>query len=656
MQWKTITSLSEFQETVENWKGVVACDTETKGKAWNPAERKLLGLSLASESHPDLGLYIPFYSNDNLILKDCVDQRLLAYVRQWLAEQQLVGHNFTYDKRWLELHEFRTNWVADTRLMWHMASAPAGPRGYSLKDAQVDLLGWDAKNDKELSDNVKSRGGSLRNGDHWMADDAIMAKYAAFDAVATIQVYLKLKGFFDMHEYWDFLGSVMEYNELIEGNTYHGVPVDEKGLQKALEKAQNACERHEKELRKVLGPQIQEIEDAWLEAKILSYKPGKHKAHHVKRLMSRPDKWPKFNWNSPDHKAELFYTKLGNPVVYRTETGKPATDKDSIKAMQGEWREPYLKYNHYSHLITSFIQPWLDSAENGRLHPGFNITGTVSYRLSGFKPYFLNLPFDENFMMKNFTCPPGYVGVHSDLVSIEPTITAHYSEDPHMLKVFRDGLGDIYLDLALELFPDNKELKDVYNPNLPISSEVKERLEKPRKIAKVIQLAVQYTGTGHTVAKNLTKGGIATDVATADGYVRAYWRKFRKVAEFEYRLRELNRSQGVLRNVVGRVVRVPDPDYKDLMNRFVQSSAHDCLMLWVLKISRMAKERKLDMSPLLVDCHDSTSWAVRENQKAEAKQVFEDALLELNQELGLAVTIRADTKYFKTFAGLKRDE
>jgi hypothetical protein len=38
-----------------------------------------------------------------------------------------------------------------------------------------------------------------------------------------------------------------------------------------------------------------------------------------------------------------------------------------------------------------------------------------------------------------------------------------------------------------------------------------------------------------------------------------------------YQLSEVNRRERFLRNVVGGIIRVPDPDYKDLPNRFIQS-------------------------------------------------------------------------------------
>ncbi len=173
---------------------------------------------------------------------------------------------------------------------------------------------------------------------------------------------------------------------------------------------------------------------------------------------------------------------------------------------------------------------------------------------------------------------------------------------------------------------------------------------------KVIQLAVQYTGTAHTVAKNLNKDGIPTTKEEAEHYVRSYWRKFKKVAEFNYRLREVNRQQGYLRNVIGRIIQVPDPNYKDLSNRFIQSSAHDVLVLWVLEIYRLCEEGGINIKPILLDCHDSTSNQVPNSQIDACTEIYRLALKNINDKLGLCVTIKAEVKTFQTLAGLKGAE
>lgn len=647
-EYKIITDINTFQRHVANWKGPIVADVETK-------DPTLLGLALC-DLQGQKPIYIPTnqWNKTKQIWEQPIAKELHSALKTWLSEQQFIGHNFVYDRRRIDLHwGVRSFWIADTRLMWHLSSAPSGPRPYGLKDAQKDLLGWTETNEKELDANVKLYGGSIRKGDHYLADLHLLAKYACLDVLATAKIYNHLLPFFIQHEYHWMVEKMMQYNILLDANTRQGVMVDRKGLDHAHARLVKRKEAAKKRFLKQLGSTVDSLERDWADRKIAGYKRQYNKDFHN----SHPERWQRFNLNSDKDKRELFYDKLQSAVLYTTESGKPATSADAIKQMKGEWVEGYIKYEKANTLSTNFTKPYLDaSLASGRLHPGFNICGTVSYRLSGFKPYLLNAPFDEKSIMRNMRVDDGCIGVHADLSAIEPTITAHYSEDPSLLKVFRDGLGDIYLDLALELFPNDKELHEGYNPRVPITKAVKEKFKASRNIAKVIQLAVQYTGTGHTVAKNLTKSGIETTVEVADGYVRAYWRKFRKVSEMNYRLRELNRSQGHLRNVIGRIVRVPEPEYKDLSNRFIQSSAHDVLVLWVLEIYRLCEARKILIKPVLLDCHDSTSNSCPIEQEEALRGAYRDALLSVNAKLGLCVDIKAETKSFHTLAGLKGEE
>jgi DNA polymerase I-like protein with 3'-5' exonuclease and polymerase domains len=658
MSWEIVTSAERFQTIMTGWSGLIAVDTETYGARWD-ADKRLLGVSLAPEYSGNglLGIYIPFNVFDKgEWYYQCHNPSLIKWpLAEFLAEKRLVGHNFTYDKWWVENGlgiESKTMWQVDTRIMWHLASAPTGPRPYGLKDAMVEVLGWGNTNDELLASEVKARGGNIRNGDHYLASLDTLAHYAILDAHATMQLYKHLKPFFDQHDYWSMLAQMMQYNLLLDNNTTQGILVDKEGLQKSHNRLLKTKEAAAKRFKRILKEEINDLEEAWADRRIAEYKREYNKI----RYAAHPEEWRRFNLNSDKDKRELFYDKLQLEAFNRTPGGQPSVDGDSLKRHNHPFVAAYLKYEKANTLSTNFSGPYLHSVLNNRLHPGFNICGTVSYRLSGFKPYLLNAPFDEKAILRHLRCDPGYIGIHADLSAIEPTITAHYSEDSALLKVFRNGLGDIYLDLALEIFPNDKELKDGYNPNIPISKEVKRRFERQRKVAKVIQLAVQYTGTGHTVSRNLSKDGIPTTAEEADNYVRAYWKKFERVAQFNRKLFELNRQQGYLRNVIGRIIRVPFPDYKDLPNRFIQSSAHDVLVIWVLEISRLFEERGIKGQPILTDCHDSTSWQIPAERVGEAKAIYQEALDWMNRELGLCVTIRADIKTFQTLAGLKGAE
>lgn len=649
MNHKVINSFGEFMEAIADWSTPLVCDVET-----HPT--RLLGIALAplgGEGKIE-AVYIPCNVYENDQWKQTLGEEFRIELVNLFSKNSFVGHNFVYDKQWIDdTFKVDSYWVADTRLMWHLSNNPAGPMPYGLKNAQVELLGMEAKGDVELEANVKAKGGSLKNGDHYLADLDVLAKYACLDAYSTAVLHNKLESFFIDNDYWWMMDKMMEYNILLQRNTKEGIVVDIEGLNKAHSRLLKLKESAKKRFYKENKDAITSLEHDWADRRIAGYK----RQYNKDWLATHPEEWDRFNFNSDSHKRELFYDKLGYPVHNRTPSGKPAVDADSVKQFNSPNMGAYLIYEKANTLTTNFSGSYIAaSAGDGKLHPGFNICGTVSYRLSGFKPYLLNAPFDEKIILKNFKCDPGYVGLHADLAAIEPTITAHYTEDKTLLKVFRDGLGDIYLDLALSLFPKDKELQDGYNGSIPITKACKQRFEKQRKIAKVVQLAVQYTGTGHTVAKNLTKGGIPTTVEEADGFVRLYWSKFRKVREWNYQLKVLNQRQGYLRNVIGRIIRVPDPEYKDLSNRFIQSSAHDVLVLWVLKIYAHCKEQGIKIKPILLDCHDSTSNQVPREYVEQLREIYTRSLKEVNEELELAVTIKAETKTFQSLAGLKGDE
>jgi DNA polymerase I-like protein with 3'-5' exonuclease and polymerase domains len=658
MKFQLVTTEAQFKAITASWAGLLAVDTETYGDLWSP-DYRLLGVSISPEKALNgvHGIYIPFHTFEDGLW--CVREGggLLTLLGDYLrASQGLIGHNFTYDKRALAQAGLDTTWHACTRLMYHLAAAPAGPRPYSLEDAQKELLGWDVSNKTAMHSHLLAQGAKPTKDRKigsfmYMADLKHMLQYACVDTYSTMLVYSKLSGWFSSNEYWPMLKQMMAYNELLERNTFEGIKVDRLGLEKAHNRLLLVKESAKKRFFKELKNEIASIEEDWADRRIADYKRQYNKDWY----RNNPSEWKRFNLNSDKDKRELFYSKLGNTIEVHTDNGAPSVSGDAVKRFGGSYVESYLKYEKANTLSTSFSGPYLGASSDGRLHPGFNICGTVSYRLSGFKPYLLNAPFDERNILKNLTLEEGYVGVHADLAAIEPTITAHFSEDPLLLKVFRDGLGDIYLDLALRIFPEDQALREGYNPNIPITSKVKKLFERQRKIAKVIQLAVQYTGTESTVEANLKAEGIPVTRWQARAMVGAYWEAFERVSAFNDQLFALNRKQGHLRNVIGRIIQVPHPDYKDLPNRFIQSSAHDVLVLWVLEIYRLCAERGIHVKPILLDCHDSSSNCCPIDQVDMLKQAYVDALKNINDALGLCVTIKAELKTFTTLAGLKGD-
>ncbi len=632
-------------------------DVETFGL--DPKNGKLLGVSICPVDDTSLAQYIFLqwydFKTSSWVKHPDFDKQLNRLRGALTSWDGLIGHNYSYDKLWLDhVLGIHTKWHACTRLMWHMASAPMGPKPYGLKDAQVELLGWDKRGDTELSAQVEARGGKLKEGGHYLADKELLAKYACLDASSTAQVYNKLKPFFDEHDYWWMLDKMVEYSWLLQECTLAGIRVDVPALDACVEALSNTKEAYASRFLEITKPYIERLERLWREDRAAKYVS----ADARQRFLATWDLQKKFNLSSDKDKRELFYSSMNLPIVIETEGGKPSTSLEAIKIVlkDKELLEAYENTESAETLLNSFAKPWQGVVESERLHPRFNSCGTVSYRLSGFKPYLLNAPFDEKELMSCLKCDEGWEGVHADFVSVEPAVTAHYSQDPSLLKVFRDGLGDVYLDLALTLFPDDKELKAGYSPQMPVTSVVKEKFKRQRKVAKIIQLAVQYTGTWRTVQRNLNLEGFPTTPVEASELVQAYWKHFYRVASMNEALFLKNIRDGYLRNVVGRIIRVPYPRYKDLPNRFIQSSAHDLLSFWVIIINRMVREKGLRAKTVIIDCHDSTSWQAPKEEVQELETCFKEALTELNGLVRMSVPIKADFKRFITLAGLKGQE
>lgn len=675
---KIITTVLELEAILSKWQleHPVVCDVETYGT--DPNNGKLLGISMCAVRDPSVSVYVAlqWYNHTTSTWTTNQEWRTIVEYLRILEYSQLVGHNYAYDKSWID-HTIgiKTTWKACTRLMWHIASAPSGPRPYGLKDAQIEVLGWNKRGDVELEEQVRARGGKLKEGGHYLADVQTLGHYACLDASSTAMLYIALEPFYEKHDYWWMLEKMVEYSWLLQECTASGINVNVPLLEEQVSILTHTKEAYTNEFMELAAPHIARLERMWKEDRAARYTMDQAR----QRFLANWEMQKKFKLSSDKDKKELFYDVLKLPALVETEGGKPSTAVDSIKLssrdVHGDLKQLIATFEiaeSCETLLNSFAKPWLGSIINSRLHPRFNPCGTVSYRLSGFKPYLLNAPFDEKELMSCLRCDEGWIGVHADFVSVEPAVTAHYSQDPSLLKVFRDGLGDVYLDLALTLFPNDVELKAGYSPNVPVTSAIKERFKKQRGVAKVIQLAVQYTGTEYTVRKNLSYAGYDMSLSEAKDLVSAYWKHFYKVKVMNETLFMRFQSQGYLRNAVGRIIRVPTtvpikkkdgtiwekpiPRYKDLPNRFIQSSAHDLLSFWVLEIDKLVKANNMKARPLLIDCHDSTSWTCPIDEVEKLEKCFKRALQQLNEDVKMSVPVKVEMKRFTTLAGLKGDE
>lgn len=630
----------------------------------DPGLAHLLGVALCWPG--STGIYIPVNHWDSHPSRQLVSQvgsDVLQLLVERLQSYQLVGWNIEHDRKWIDkCFGIETKWTCDGRVLWYLMDTDQTERGYGLKSAQVKILGWSQAGDRELRECVFRAGGNVDRGEHYLADKDTLGRYASLDAYSTFCAVEHLRpkliadGLLHTHD------SNIAYAALLSKATQHGVLVDEFQLLRAKRLFEKEVHAASQRIREVCAEYVDILEAGFLSKRLQGFKSEKGRS----AFLAAPSRHPRFNPNSSQQRAKLFHEIIGIPVAGRTETGRPKSDKATISGFGHPASEAFVELSENEKLL-QFTEQYLEHSKNGLIHFPHDTCATVSERLGGYAPYDLNMPFACEPIMRAFSVRPGMVGIHMDLVSIEPCLIAGFSGDETMLKVYRDGRGDIYLDLCLDLFPleeDSQYADDIsrlirafhaeYDTDAPPKTVQKERFGRLRKIAKIIQLAVGYTGTKHTVAKNLTQAGFPTSIEKADMMVWRYWQRFEKVAALAGKLTALAKTRGYINGLFGRRLYIPHSQTKDALNRFGQHGGHAILRDIVFRIA--AEAPSIGMNPLLPDVHDSTSWEVPEERYADSIRIFNAAIESTNRNLGLPVAVRGEIKQFHSFYGLKNKE
>ncbi len=625
-----------------------------------PSLSSLLGISVAWSGQP--GYYIPVnhwqdVPSSNLV--PLLTAAEIVTVSAALASRKLVGWNIEHDREWIdECFNIQSTWSCDARVLWYISDRDQNQVGYSLKTAQKALLGWTASNDKALADDVARSGGRLAKGQHYLARLEVLAEYAGLDAQSTYEIWFKLKEMQNDAA----VAYNMQYARLLAKATRRGIQVNELALQKARNYYVSEVKKATTEIRNVCKAEIDYMEAEMLQKRLVGYKRDDSR----QKLLDEVKRHPRFNPGSPQQRAALLYDRVGLPVVKRTKTGQPAADKHTIAGFDHPSSKAFVALSHNQKLY-QFASSYLAAADGGLIHPPYDTTSTVSERLGGYDPYVLNFPFNSEPIASAFGVRPGYVGVHFDLVSIEPCIIAAWSKDPTLLRIYRDGLGDVYLDLCLDLFPLSeahhydkhiesliRELHERYSPQSPPDSKQKEHFGKLRKVSKIIQLAVGYSGTEYTVARSLTQAGFECDTAKAKKLVWRYWDRFNAVKRLSDALKRQVEERGYINGFYGRKLYVPANKKKDALNRFSQHAGHAVLREIVFRIAKEAPS--IGMEPILPDLHDSSSWEAPIEHVEKGMEILRNAVRAESDSLALGVQVRGEFRTFRTFYGLKHDE
>jgi DNA polymerase-1 len=295
----------------------------------------------------------------------------------------------------------------------------------------------------------------------------------------------------------------------------------------------------------------------------------------------------------------------GFKVRARTDKGAPSVAGPKLRVHYGEdpWVQKLLELKQRETIVSTFLNVFPEVAVGGRLYGRFNQTGTVTGRLSSSGPNMQNIPARSDLGRKVrelFTLPAGEGHlIHADYSQLEPRLSAHWSQDPVMLDLFRND-EDIYLVTARAVYGRMVERDDV-----------------ERAHAKTFVLGMSYLAGAKTLAIMLTENGFPTTTDRAEEILRELKRLYRVFFAYADHVVKQSESMGFVPTLMRERRIIPATrggHWKEsslsptqAINAQIQGSAADVVQRVMVRAHQQFPQLRL-----LAQVHDELLWEADE--------------------------------------------
>jgi len=319
-----------------------------------------------------------------------------------------------------------------------------------------------------------------------------------------------------------------------------------------------------------------------------------------------------FNLQSPKQLGEIFFDRLGLPVIKKTTSGARSTDEEVLEKLAEDYPLPakILEHRSLSKLKNTYTDKLAGLAlpRTGRVHTHYAQAVAVTGRLSSNEPNLQNIPIrtaEGRKVREAFVAAPGVIA-SADYSQIELRIMAHISEDEALLRAFHQGL-DVHRATASEIFGIATD---------QVSNE-------QRRYAKVINFGLIYGMSAYGLAKALT-----IDNTAAKNYIERYFQRFAGVKRYMDNTRQQAKAQGYVETVFGRRLYLPEINSPNgprragaeraAINAPMQGTAADLIKLSMVKVQQVLDEEKRG-TRMIMQVHDELVFEVPQAEEAWLK-------------------------------------
>ncbi|HEX4021395.1 MAG TPA: DNA polymerase I [Acidobacteriaceae bacterium] len=328
----------------------------------------------------------------------------------------------------------------------------------------------------------------------------------------------------------------------------------------------------------------------------------------------------RFNINSPKQLGDVLFNKMNLPKPMKYGRGKVvSTAQDVLEELSEHHAVPrlVLEYRQLAKLKSNYTDslPLLADAQ-GRVHTTFNQAGTATGRLSSNNPNVQNIPVRSELgreIRAAFVPAPGNILLSADYSQIELRLMAHFSDDPLLLKAYRED-ADIHTLTASEVFGVAPEKMD----------------KETRNRAKAVNFGIVYGISPFGLAQQL---GI--EQSEAQLYIQKYFERYQGVRVFIDRtIEEVRRDQSV-RTLFGRIRPIPDISSRNAnqrgfaertaINTPLQGTAADIIKLAMIRIDREMREKQM-RSQMVLQVHDELVFDVAPQELEALASLVREAM------------------------------
>jgi DNA polymerase-1 len=256
------------------------------------------------------------------------------------------------------------------------------------------------------------------------------------------------------------------------------------------------------------------------------------------------------------------------------------------------WVSMYVRWKKLEKLA-GYLRDWLKREHGGRLHGRFDQSGTITGRLAGREPNLQQVSSTGD--VRDLFRGDLVVGDYSGL---EVRLSAHFSRDPLMMDVFKEG-KDLYGVMAAEAWGGPAD-----------------KTNDGRGLMKILMLSSQYGAQGEMLAEIFAINGMREyGPRKADAMLRDL--EFTLPRLFEWRQEVITeaRTLGYVTTLAGRRRHLPDissAEWKKMakaerqaVNSKVQGSAADVVRRAMLRARDLVEPHQ---ARIILQVHDEILW------------------------------------------------